>query len=100
MSWTMIMLVLSATVLFWMGVAVLAALVVQLIILSLTQRLLRLLRWAPLTVPALLLWCAGLTGSVLGLGAAGALLLGWGLGWALYKFQKRRESHEKTDPDL
>ena len=94
MSWTMIMLVLSATVLFWMGVAVLAALVVQLII------RLRLLRWAPLTVPALLLWCAGLTGSVLGLGAAGALLLGWGLGWALYKFQKRRESHEKTDPDL
>ena len=57
MSWTMIMLVLSATVLFWMGVAVLAALVVQLIILSLTQRRLRLLRWAPLTVPALLLWC-------------------------------------------
>ena len=63
MSWTMIMLVLSATVLFWMGVAVLAALVVQLIILSLTQRRLR-------------------------------------RGWALYKFQKRRESHEKTDPDL
>ena len=56
--------------------------------------------WAPLTVPALVLWCAGLTGSVLGLGGAGAILLGWGLGWALYKFQKRRESHEKTDPDL
>ena len=100
MSWIMIMLVLSAAVLFWIGVAILAAFVVQLAILSLTERRLRLLRCAPLAVPAQLLRYAGLTGSVLGLGGGGALLLGWGLGWALYKFQKRRESHEKTDPDL
>ena len=98
MSWIMIMLVLSAAVLFWIGVAILAAFVVQLAILSLTER--RLRGWAPVGVPALGLWFAGLNGSVLGVGGGGGLLLGWGLGWALYKFQKRRESHEKTDPDL
>ena len=100
MTMPQLQLALLAAAAFLAGLAALAAGTAQLIILSLTERRLRLLRWAPLAVPALLLWCAGLTGSVLGLGAAGALLLGWGLGWALYKFQKRRESHEKTDPDL
>ncbi len=91
MTMPQLQLALLAAAAFLAGLAALAAGTAQLIILSLTERRLRLLRWAPLAVPALLLWCAGLTGSVLGLGAAGALLLGWGLGWALYKFQKRRE---------
>ncbi len=98
MSWIMIMLVLSAAVLFWIGVAILAAFVVQLAILSLTERRLRLLRWAPLAVPVLLLWYAGLTGSVLGLGGGGALLLGWG--GLCTNSKSGGKSHEKADPDL
>ena len=56
MSWIMIMLVLSAAVLFWIGVAILAAFVVQLAILSLTERRLGWLGWAPVGFPALLVW--------------------------------------------
>lgn len=100
MSWAMMMLALSAVALFGACLAALAAFVVQLAILGLTERRFRFLRWAPLTAPGLALCRAGLAESAIWLGAAGALLLGWGLGWAAYKFQQRRERHEKTDPDL
>lgn len=100
MSWTMIMFVLSAVALFWAGVAALTAFAVQLAILNLTERRFQFLRWALLVAAAPALCCAGLTESVIWLGAAGTLLLGWGLGWAVYKLQKGREKREKTDPDL
>lgn len=100
MSWTMMMLVLSAAALFGACLAALAAFVVQLAILNLTERRFQFLRWAPLAAAALALCCAGLTESVIWLGAAGALLLGWALAWAAYKLQKGREKREKTDPNL
>ena len=87
----MMMLVLSAVAIFWAGVAALAAFAVQLIVLSLTERRFRSLRWVTLAVPAAALACGALAQSVIWLGAAGSLLLGWGLGWALYRFQNRRK---------
>lgn len=100
MTMPQLQLALLAAAAFLAGLAALAAGTAQLIILSLTQRRFQPLRWLTLAVPALLLCCAGLTRSALELGAAGAVLLGWGLGWGLYKIQKRRENHEKTDPRL
>lgn len=88
MPWTMMMLALSAVALFGACLAALAAFVVQLAILGLTERRFRFLRWAPLTAPALALCRAGLAESAIWLGAAGALLLGWGLGWVIYKIMK------------
>lgn len=87
-----ILLILVVVGVIWAGLAALAAWVAQLIILSLTERRLRFLRWAPLATPALALCCGILNISVTWLGAAGALLVGWGLAWGVYKFQKRRES--------
>ena len=75
----------------------------QWMILRWTETRFRVLRWALLTLPALLTrrgwWYLtapfeayprheGLAGTLLYLFAALALA-GWGLGWALYKFQKR-----------
>lgn len=91
MTMPQILLTLLAVSIFGSGLATLAAFAAQLVVLSLTERRFRVLRWVPLVVPAVLLCLAGLTGSVLELGAAGALFLGWALGWALYKFQQRRE---------
>lgn len=88
MSWTMIQLMVSAVALFWAGVAALTAFAVQLAILNLTGRRLRPLRWAPLAVPALALGWGGFRGSVIEMGAGGALLLGWALAWAVYKIMK------------
>ncbi len=77
----------------------------QWMILRWTETRFRVLRWALLTLPALLTrrgwWYLtapfeayprheGLAGTLLYLFAALARA-GWGLGWALYKFQKRRE---------
>lgn len=83
MTMTQLLLLLMAAAIF---LASLAAFAVQLIILSLTDRRFRFLRWTTLAVPALALCCAGLTESVVWLAAAGVLLLGWGLGWASYRF--------------
>lgn len=85
MSWVMIMLALSAVALFFASAAALAAWVVQFIILNLTERRFRPLRQVTLAVPALMLCQAGLARSVIWLGAAGALFLGWGLAWFAYK---------------
>ena len=75
----------------------------QWMILRWSETRFRVLRWALLTLPALLTrrgwWYLtapfeayprheGLAGTLLYLFAALALA-GWGLGWALYKFQKR-----------
>lgn len=81
----LIMLVLFAVALFYAGMVALAAWVVQFIILNLTERRFRPLRWVTVAVPALTLCLAGLTESVIWLGAAGALFLGWGLAWFAYK---------------
>ena len=79
--------------------------VLQWMLLRWTETRFRFLRWTLLTLPALLTrrgwWYLtapfeayprheGLAGTLLYLFAALALA-GWGLGWALYKFQKRRE---------
>lgn len=85
MTMTQLLLLLMAAAIF---LASLAAFAVQLIILSLTERRFRFLRWVTLAVPALALGCAGLTESIVRLAAAGALLLGWALGWGVYKFWK------------
>lgn len=80
-----IMLMLFAVALFYASMAALAAWVAQFIILNLTERRFRPLRWVMVAVPALTLCLAGLTESVIWLGAAGALFLGWGLAWFAYK---------------
>lgn len=79
--------------------------VLQWMVLRWTERRFRILRWTLLALPALLTrrgWRyftapfeeyphhEGLAGALLYSFAALALL-GWALGWALYKFQKRRE---------
>lgn len=86
-----LLLTLLAVTILGAGLVVLAAFAAQLVILSLTERRFHFLRWAPLAVPALALYCGILRGSVIEAGLAGALLLGWALGWAAYRFQKRRE---------
>ena len=105
MSMRAILLILLAVTIFLALLAVLTAWVVQFILLSLTERRLRFLRWAALAAPALALCLgilqrsvielalcrAGLAESAIWLGAAGALLLGWGLAWAAYRFQERRK---------
>lgn len=95
-----LLFLIAAIAIFGAVLAALAVFAVQLIVLMLTERRLRSLRWAPLAAPALVLCCGVLRRSVVGIGAAGAFLLGWALAWALYKFSKWRESREKTDPDL
>ena len=94
MTMTQLLLLLMAAAIF---LASLAAFAVQLIILSLTDRRFRFLRWTTLAVPALALCCAGLTESIVWLAAAGVLLLGWGLGWASYRFacggDRNQEGH-------
>lgn len=87
-----IMRILLAAAVFLAALVVLTVLFVQLILLSLTERRFRFLRWATLAVPALALYCGARNESVVEAGAAGALLLGWGLAWASYKFLKRREA--------
>lgn len=82
----LILLLIFAVALFYASMAALAAWVVQFVILNLTERRFQPLRWVTLIVPALMLCCAGLTESVLWLGAAGALFLGWGLAWPVYKW--------------
>ena len=79
--------------------------VLQWMVLRVTETRFRVLRWTLLTLPALLTrqgWRyltasfeeyprhEGLAGTLLYIFAALALA-GWGLGWALYKFQNRRE---------
>ena len=81
----LIMLMLFAVALFYASMVALAAWVVQFIILNLTECRFRFLRWVTVTVPALTLCCAGMNQSVIWLGAAGALSLGWGLAWFAYK---------------
>lgn len=76
----------------------------QWLVMRVTQRRFRALRWALLTLPALLAWRGrwylyapweeyphpdGLAGTLLYIFAA-LSLAGWGLGWALYKFQNWR----------
>ena len=90
MTMAQLLLLIMAAAIFLASLAALVAFAVQLIILSLTERRFRFLRWTTLAVPALALGCAGLTESVVWLATAGVLLLGWGLGWILYKRQKRR----------
>lgn len=92
MTMAQLLLLIMAAAIFLASLAALVAFAVQLIILSLTDRRFRFLRWTTLAVPALALCCAGLTESVVWLATAGVLLLGWGLGWLLYKWQKRRET--------
>lgn len=91
MTMRSILLIILTAAVIWASLAVLAAWVVQLIILSLTERRFRFLRWATLVAPALMLCYSILNSSAIETGAAGALLLGWALGWAVYRFQKRRE---------
>ena len=91
MSMRWILLMLSAVAVFGAMLAVLAAWVVQFILLSLTERRLRLLRWVTLAAPALVLCLGILQSSAIELGLAGALLLGWALAWAAYSFQERRK---------
>lgn len=91
MSMRAILLILLAVTIFLALLAVLTAWVVQFILLSLTERRLRFLRWAALAAPALALCLGILQRSVIELGLAGALLLGWGLAWAAYRFQERRK---------
>ena len=82
----------------------LVPLVLQFVVLRWTERRFRVLRWALLTLPALLTrrgWRyltasfeeyprhEGLAGTLLYIFAALALA-GWGLGWLLYKRQKGR----------
>lgn len=98
MSWVMIMLVLSAVALFFASAAALAAWVVQFIILNLTERRFRPLRQVTLAVPALMLCQAGLARSVIWLGAAGALFLGWGLAWPVYRWMCGGERLRQAAP--
>lgn len=91
MSMRAILLMLLAVTIFLALLAILTAWVVQFIILSLTERRFRFLRWAPLAAPALALCLGILRRSVIEMGAAGALLLGWGLAWVAYRFQERRK---------
>ncbi len=85
---------------------ILAPAVLQWMILRVTETRFRILRWALLTLPALLTpegWRyltasfedyphhEGLAGALLWM-FAGLSLLGWVLGWVLYKLQKRRKS--------
>lgn len=93
-----IMLMLSAVALFFASAAAMAAWVVQFIILNLTERRFRPLRWVTLIVPALTLCCAGLTESVIWLGAAGALFLGWGLAWPVYKWMCGGDRFRQAEP--
>ncbi len=88
MTMAQLLLLIMAAAIFLASLAALVAFAVQLIILSLTERRFRFLRWVTLAVPALALGCAGLTESIVRLAAAGALLLGWALGWGVYKFGK------------
>ena len=92
MTMAQLLLLIMAAAIFLASLAALAAFAVQLIILSLTERRLRLLRWVTLAAPALALGSGILaeSESAVWLGATGALLLGWALGWAAYKQQKRR----------
>lgn len=77
----------------------------QWMVLRVTEMCLRVLRWALLALPVLLVWRGrwylhapweeyphpdGLAGTLLYLFAA-LSLAGWGLGWALYRFQNRRK---------
>ena len=75
MTMAQLLLLIMAAAIFLASLAALVAFAVQLIILSLTDRRFRFLRWVTLAVPALALGCAGLTESIVRLAAAGALLL-------------------------
>lgn len=75
MTMAQLLLLIMAAAIFLASLAALVAFAVQLIILSLTERRFRFLRWVTLAVPALALGCAGLTESIVRLAAAGALLL-------------------------
>lgn len=88
MTMSQLLFLIAAIAIFGAVLATLTAFAVQLVILMLTERCLRSLRWAPLAAPALVLCCGVLRRSVVGIGAAGALLLGWGLGWVIYKVMK------------
>ena len=88
MTMSQLLFLIAAIAIFGAVLATLAVFAVQLIVLMLTERRLRSLRWAPLAAPALVLCCGVLRRSVVRIGAAGAFLLGWGLGWVIYKVMK------------
>ena len=88
MTMSQLLFLIAAIAIFGAVLAALAAFAVQLIVLMLTERRLRSLRWAPLAAPALVLCLGILQSSAIELGLAGALLLGWGLGWVIYKVMK------------
>ena len=84
MTMAQLFLLIMAAAIFLASLAALTAFAVQLIILSLTERRFRLLRWVTLAAPALALGCSILVESAVWLGAAVSIFLGWGLAWLAY----------------
>lgn len=81
MTMAQLLLLIMAAAIFLASLVALASFAVQLIILSLTERRFRLLRWVTLAAPALALGCGILAESAVWLGAAVSIFLGWGLAW-------------------
>ena len=95
-----ILLAIMLIALFFACMAALFFWVLQFIILNVTARRLRPLRWFLLAPLVLALFLSARTGSVIWAGLAIVIFVGWALAWAVYQFVCGGDREEPVEPRL
>ena len=95
-----LLLMIAAVALFFASLIGLFVWVLQFIILNVTARRLRPLRWLLLAPSVLALYLSVRAESYLWAGLAIVIFVGWALGWAVYRFVCGGDREEPAEPRL